>query len=115
MDEQRDRMRQVLKKLAFAKNAKGARGGLLRDISARGAALDFVNPMGTADHSFDVDDVVEIIIDGFDPMNGRVVRTEETGIFVAFDLNSDEEKALIAEIMLAANEMSSDSDGGTDD
>lgn len=105
MTEQRDRLRQVLKKLAFAKNAKGARGGLLRDISARGAALHFVNPLGNADHTFDVDEDVEVIIDGFDPLNGRIVRTESSGIFVAFELNSDEERSLIADIMLASNEI----------
>lgn len=105
MDEQRDRMRQILKKLAFAKNEKGTRGGLLRDISAQGAGLDFVNPMGSVQHDFAIKDPIEVIIDGFEPINGQVVRVHEAGISVAFDLDSEDEKALIAKIMAAANEI----------
>ncbi|WP_417382827.1 PilZ domain-containing protein [Gimesia sp.] len=110
MDEQRDRLRQVLKKLAFAKNEKGARGGLLHDISAKGAGLNFVNPMGSVDHAFEVDDMVEVIIDGFPPLNGRVVRTKQEGIFVAFDLDSEAEKSLIADIMIATNQLALDNE-----
>jgi len=105
MDEQRDRMRQILRKLAFAKNEKGARGGLLKDISAHGAGMEFVNPTGTVDHDFDVEDAIEILIDGFDPIHGRVVRVQDVGISVAFDLNNDDEKVLITQIMAAANEI----------
>ncbi len=105
MDEQRERMRQILKKLAFAKNDKGARGGLLKDISAHGAGMDFVNPTGIVDHDFEVEDSIEIMIDGFDPLNGRIVRIHDEGISVAFDLDSADEKALIASIMAAANDI----------
>lgn len=105
MDEKRDRMRQLLTKLAFAKNAKGTRGGVLHDISAKGAGLRFVNPLGTADHTFVVGDTVEVIIDGFPGLTGEVVRTKTEGIFVSFDLKSKDEEALIADIMIAANDL----------
>lgn len=101
MNEQRDRLRQAIKKLAFVKSGEMARGGLLRDISAAGLGLDFVNPMGKVEHTFCAGDDIEIVIDGFQPLRGHVVRTEMTGIFAAFDLNRMEEKALIAEIMEA--------------
>ncbi len=102
MSEQRGRLRQSIRKLAFAKCGKMARGGLLRDISAAGLGLDFVNPMGKVDHTFSAGDDVEVVIDGFLPLKGHVVRTELAGIFVAFDLSRMEEKTLIAEIMEAS-------------
>lgn len=105
MDEQRDRMRLALKKLAFAKSGDVARGGLLRDISSGGAGLQFVNPMGAVEHPFTKDDTVEIIIDGFQSLNAKVVRTEQESIFVAFEINNDQEEMLIAEIMAAANDI----------
>ncbi len=108
MDEQRDRLRQTLKKLAFAKNEKGARGGLLRDISAKGAGMEFVNPTGKVEHKFERGDAIEIMIDGFDPIKGEVARTLETGISVKFNLGNEEEKQLIATIMAVANEIDLD-------
>lgn len=105
MDEQRDRLRLALKKLAFAKNDKGARGGLLRDISSSGAGLEFVNPMGTVDQPFLIGDEVEIIVDGFKPLAGKIVRTDEKGIFVHFVLNTADEEMLLAEIMAATNDI----------
>jgi hypothetical protein len=44
--ETRDRIRVDLSKLAFAKMGDIAHGGLLKDISASGVAIEFVLPMG---------------------------------------------------------------------
>jgi len=105
MKEQRERLRQALKKLAFIKKGEVARGGLLKDISSGGAAFEFVNPMGTVEHPFLKSDDIEIIIDGFEPLNGQVVRTIEKGIFVSFNLDADGEDELISGIMIALNDM----------
>jgi len=103
MNELRDRQRLDLSKLAFAKDGDNARGGLLQNISSTGASLEFVYPMGKGEHTFSIGGVVDIEIDGFAPLKGEVIRTEETGIAVQFDLDETREDSLIAEIMRVAN------------
>jgi len=105
MSEHRDRQRLDLAKLAFAKDGDNARGGLLKNISSTGASLEFVYPMGRGEHTFVTGEAVDIDIDGFDTLKGKIIRTEETGIAVHFDLEAEREDTLIAEIMRVANEI----------
>ncbi|HJO72058.1 MAG: hypothetical protein QF450_12065 [Rhodospirillales bacterium] len=43
-----------------AKDGDEARGRLLKNISASGCALEFVNPMGKVEHPFKVDQILEL-------------------------------------------------------
>jgi hypothetical protein len=105
MTEHRDRQRMELRKLAFAKLNDYARGGLLKNISASGACLEFVYPTGEAEHSFLLGVPVEIQIEGFDGLVGNVNRISRTGIAVEFDEDTRNENELIAEIMSNVNKV----------
>ena len=106
MSELRDRQRLDLSKLAFAKDGDNARCGLLQNISSTGAALEFVYPMGKAEHTFSVGEIVDIYIDSFSTLKGKIIRTHETGIAVEFDIEGKQEEKFIAEIMSVINEVS---------
>ncbi len=103
MQEQRDRQRLDLARLAFAKRGEYARGGLLKNISASGAILEFSYPTGKAEHSFALGNYVEIEIEDFDALKGTVIRVGEIEIAVQFDLQDMDEQDLIIRIMSAAN------------
>lgn len=45
------------------------------------------------------------MIDGFESLSAKTLRTETKNIFVAFQISNDHEEVLIAEIMTAANEI----------
>jgi len=103
MQEKRNRQRLVLTRLAFAKMGEYARGGLLKNISASGAMLEFVYPTGRAEHTFIIGDRVEIEIEGFEVLQGKVMRIGETDIAVEFNTWGMDEDNLITQIMSAAN------------
>ena len=45
------------------------------------------------------------MIDGFESLSAKTLRTETKNIFVAFQISNDHEEVLIAEIMTVANEI----------
>ncbi len=104
-DEFRDRLRVDLSRMAFAKDGDAARGGLLKNISASGCALQFVNPMGKAEHPFIMGQTLQLDIDGIGNLEGHVTRISDEGIAVSFKSASPEDDALIARIMAAQNEI----------
>lgn len=108
--ESRDRTRIDLTKLAFAKKGDVAHGGLLKDISASGLAIEFVYPLGKVENPFKIDDVVEIEIDEIGSLKGTVVRSLDKGIAIKLDLEGKKEEELIAQIMTAYNEIPEDED-----
>ena len=104
-DESRDRLRVDLSRMAFAKDGDEARGGLLKNISASGCALEFVNPMGKVEHPFKIGQTLELEIDQIGSLQGEVTRITEEGIAVNFKSDTAEDDALIAKIMAAQNEI----------
>ena len=107
-DELRDRLRVDLSRMAFAKDGDAARGGLLKNISSTGCALEFVNPMGKAEHPFTMGQTLELDIDGIGSLEGDVTRVSEQGFAVNFKSGSAEDDALIARIMAAQSEIDID-------
>ena len=103
--ETRDRARVDLGKLAFAKKGDIAHGGLLKDISASGVAIEFVYPTGKVENPFKNEDSVEIEIDEIGSLKGKIVRTFDKGIAIKLDIDSKDEEELIALIMVAYNEI----------
>ncbi len=108
--ETRDRTRVDLTKLAFARKGDIAHGGLLKDISASGLAIEFVIPMGKVENPFKKSDAVEIEIDEIGSLKGKVVRTSDEGIAVQLEIDTEGEEELIALIMAAYNEISAEED-----
>lgn len=106
--ETRDRERIDLKKLAFAKKGKVAHGGLLRDISASGVALEFVYPLGKVDNPFKKGDPVELEIDEIGSLKGDIVRTSPESIAIKLTIDTKGEEELIALIMAAASDIEVD-------
>jgi hypothetical protein len=94
--------------MAFAKDGDEARGGLLKNISASGCALEFVNPLGKIEHPFKVGQVLELEIDEIGSLQGEVMRITEEGIAVKFKSGSVEDIALVVRIMAAQNEIEID-------
>ncbi len=103
--EARDRARVDLTKLAFAKNGDIAHGGLLKDISASGVAIEFVYPMGKVENPFKEGDSVEIEIDEIGSLKGTITRSFDKGIAIRLNIDSKDEEELIALIMVAYNEL----------
>ena len=103
--ETRDRARVDLGKLAFAKKGDIAHGGLLKDISASGVAIEFVYPTGKVENPFKNEDSVEIEIDEIGSLKGKIVRTFDKGIAIKLDIDTKDEEELIALIMVAYNEI----------
>ncbi len=106
--EDRDRLRIDLGKLAFAKMGDIARGGLLKDISASGVAIEFVYPMGKVENPFNHGDYIEIEIDEIGSLKGTITRSYDTGIAIRLDIDTKDEEELIARIMLAYNDIPMD-------
>lgn len=104
-DELRSRTRIDLSRLAFAKDGKEARGGLLKNISASGCALQFANPIGKVDHPFKVGQKLELEIADIGNLQGEVMRVTEKSIALKFISGTTESDALIAWIMAAQNEI----------
>ena len=107
-NETRDRLRIDLSKLAFAKKGDKAHGGLLKDISASGLAIEFVYPLGKVVNPFKEGDSVEIEIDEIGSLKGKIVRSFDKGIAIGLDIDTQDEEKLIARIMAAYNEIAMD-------
>ena len=103
--EARDRTRVDLTKLAFAKKGDIAHGGLLKDISASGVAIEFVYPLGKVENPFKEGDSVEIEIDEIGSLKGKIVRSFDKGIAIKLGIDTKDEEELIALIMVAYNEI----------
>ncbi len=108
--ESRDRLRIDLGKLAFAKMGDIAHGGLLKDISASGLAIEFVLPMGKVENPFKHGDYIEIEIDEIGSLKGTITRSYDKGIAIRLDIKTEDEEELIALIMAAYNEIPADED-----
>ena len=103
--ESRDRPRIDLGKLTFAKMGDIAHGGLLKDISASGLAIDFVYPTGKVENPFKHGDYIEIEIDEVGSLKGTITRSYDKGIAVRLHIDTEDEEELIARIMAAYNEI----------
>ncbi len=106
--ESRDRLRIDLSKLAFAKMGDKAHGGLLKDISASGLAIEFVYPMGKVENPFNHGDYVEIEIDIIGSLKGTITRSTDEAIAIRLHIDTKGEEELIALIMTADNEIAVD-------
>ncbi len=109
--ESRDRLRIDLTKLAFVKMGDKAHGGLVKDISASGLAIEFVLPMGKVDNPFKHGDYIEIEIDVVGSLKGTITRSYDKGIAVRLHIDTEDEEELIARIMAAYNEIPADEEG----
>ena len=103
--ESRDRLRIDLTKLAFVKMGDKAHGGLVKDISASGLAIEFVLPMGKVENPFNHGDYVEIEIDEIGSLKGTISRSYDKGIALRLHIDTKDEEELIALIMAAYNEI----------
>lgn len=106
--ETRDRIRVDLSKLALAKMGDIAHGGLLKDISASGVAIEFVLPMGKVENPFKHGDYIEIEIDEIGSLKGTITRSYDKGIAIKLHIDTEDEEELIARIMAAYNDISLD-------
>jgi hypothetical protein len=104
-NESRDRERVDLSKLAFAKKGDLAHGGLMKDISASGLSIEFVYPLGKVENPFKKGDALEVEIDDIGSLKGTVVRSTDKAIAIKLDIDSKGEEELIAQIMLAYNDL----------
>lgn len=109
-NETRDRTRIDLGKLAFARKGDVAHGGLLKDISASGLAIEFVYPLGKVENPFKKGDSVEVEIDEIGSLKGMIVRLSGEAIAIKLDIDTKGEEELIALIMAADNEIEMDED-----
>jgi len=94
-----------LSKLAFAKEGEMAHGGLIRDISAVGAYIEFVAPLGQVEHDFKVDDSIDLILEDQTVLVGRVARADADGIAIAFDTDSADQFGFIEAMVDAEREV----------
>ena len=103
--ESRDRLRIDLTKLDFVKMGEKAHGGLMKNISARGLAIEFVLPMGKVENPFKHGDYVEIEIDEIGSLKGTISRSYDKGIAIRLHVENKDEEELIALIMAAYNDI----------
>ncbi len=99
MSDHRTRLRVQIGKVAFAKGDGVSVGGVLDDISAKGAAISFGSPLAESDDGFARGDAIEVVVDEMTTLTGWVVRAEENGVAVEFTHDDEGEDRLIAEIM----------------
>ena len=107
-EESRDWLRIDLGKLAFAKMGDIAHGGLLKNISASGLAIEFVYPTGKVENPFKHGDYIEIEIDEIGSLKGTITRSYDKGIAIKLHIDTEDEEELIARIMAAYNDISLD-------
>ena len=113
--EHRRQQRVDLTKLAFAKEGEQARGGLIRDISAVGAYIEFQLPMGRVEHHFQIDDKIDLILEDETVLSGRVARTDEIGIAIAFDPDAADQFGFVEAMVEAELEAEREAEGGAKD
>ena len=82
-----------------------AHGGLMKNISASGLAIEFVLPMGKVENPFKHGDYVEIEIDEIGSLKGTITRSYDKGIAIRLHIETEDEEELIALIMAAYNEI----------
>ncbi len=90
--DKRRHQRVNVAKTVRAKSGDEEREGLVRDISAGGAALEI--EADWEDGAFaevDIDDLVSV--------SGHVTRTFDDGFAIEFDLDEEEEDRLLSEVM----------------
>jgi hypothetical protein len=79
-------------KTARAKSGDDEREGVVRDISAGGAALEI-------EADWEDGAYAEIDIDDLTSLSGHVTRTFDDGFAIEFDLDEEEEDRLLSEVM----------------
>lgn len=105
LEEKRDRLRVEMTRSAFVMKEPGSQFAYLLDISAGGARLELDYLVAARPHSFHAGEVVRVLIDGFDPLEALIVRTNEDQLGLRFLVDDREEKRVLAEIMAAVNDL----------
>lgn len=82
---------------------QGSQFANLMDISASGARMELDYLVATRPHSFKVGDEIQVLIDGFDLIEARVMRATEDELGLMFLVDTEAEKRVLAEIMAALN------------
>ena len=106
MEEKRDRLRVELARSSFVMKEPGSQFAFLVDISASGARLALDYLISERPHSFEDGEVVRVLIDGFDPLEARIVRSNDDELGLRFMVENVEEKRVLSEIMVALNALS---------
>lgn len=99
--ERRTARRFDLSELIFVSSPAETRAGLLRNISRRGAEIEFSDSLGRVTHGFAEDQAVDLMVDGLGELPGTVSRVTDKGVAVAFRLDDQEQEMLRAEIQEA--------------
>lgn len=97
--DKRRHQRVNVAKTVRAKSGEDERQGLVRDISAGGAALEI-------EADWEDGDYAEVDIDDLMSVSGHVTRTFDDGFAIEFDLDEDEEDRLLSEVMEMHNNTS---------
>jgi len=99
--DQRRSDRFEIARLAFVRSSRDATtiGGVLGNISQNGAAVRFMVPIDDLATVMPDGLKVDVVIDEFPALTGRVARTAPKRIAVDFDLDSTAQRDLLAHIL----------------
>ncbi|MBT4888749.1 MAG: PilZ domain-containing protein [Rhodospirillales bacterium] len=88
-------------RLAFAESIESGETccGVLKNISAGGAMIDLTMPFKRLDHVFTQDMPVDVTIDEFDALKGKVVRATQNSIGVLFNIDESQQDELMDKIL----------------
>ena len=92
-DEMRKSVRQKVKPIVDINQGQPNRGGRLRDISARGAAIEYVPGRQAVDRPLELNEIVHLNV-GTAALPSRIVRMFDNGFAVEFDWSIDLEAAV---------------------
>ena len=88
-------------RLAFAESIESGETccGVLKNISAGGAMIDLTVPFTRIGHVFTMDMPVDVTIDEFLPLKGKVVRATQNSIGVVFNIDESQQHELMDTIL----------------
>lgn len=96
----REQLRIGITKLAYAKSGETTQAGLLTNLSANGARIEFIMPLTEITHPYKNGDKIELIIDKMATIPANVVWCSNNELALNFTLTDEEEEGLIASMML---------------
>lgn len=110
-DDKRIQQRYDVKRLAFVKSATGtmAAGGTLGNVSSSGVLVMLAQPVEDIANTLPNGQLVDVVIDEFPPLSGKVVRTSDESIAVHFTIDSPTQEELLENILDAVGEGDGDS------
>lgn len=93
-------------RIAFAESPETGETccGVLKNISAGGAMIDLTVPLTHVDHHFEMDMPVDVTIDDFQPLKGKVARATQRTIGVVFNIDEVGQSELMGKILATMEE-----------